>query len=175
MITIIILVLILLLVGGVAYYLKRTGEIERDPYSISSLDEVVALTDAKGEPISFESFEGGVVVVNVWASWSPFSMTELPALNELARSYEGGEVKFVGINRAEQPLQTESFLKMLPPLDRVELLYDPSDTLYRSADGFAMPETIVYNERGIIVAHIRGPVNVEELKGYIAQALDASN
>lgn len=174
MITIIILCVILLVVGGAAYYLKRTGEIARDPYSISSLDEVVALTNAQGEAVSFESFEGGVVVVNVWASWSPFSLTELPAINELARSYEGGGVKFVGINRAETPLQSESFLKMITPLDSIELLYDPNDTLYRSADGFAMPETIVYNERGIIVAHIRGPVNVEELKGYIAQALDAS-
>jgi thiol-disulfide isomerase/thioredoxin len=42
------------------------------------------------------------MVVNVWASWCPPCIEELPLLNKVSRELEG-EVDFIGINLEDDP------------------------------------------------------------------------
>lgn len=174
MYTIIILAVLLIAAGGLAYYLTQRGAVMNDPLSLRSLEDQVALTDFEGNPVSLKEYRGSVLIVNLWASWTPFSITELPLLATLVAEYNNEEVRFIAVNRAEPVLQAQAFLNTISGVDALTLLLDPGDTLYKSLGGFAMPETVVYDARGVVVAHLRGPVTADQLKAEIARALDGS-
>ncbi len=41
------------------------------------------LVDSKGEKVSMEQFKGQVIFVNVWATWCPPCIAEMPGINKL--------------------------------------------------------------------------------------------
>lgn len=52
--------------------------------------------------VSLAQVRGTPMVVNVWASWCPPCIEELPLLNKVSRELEG-EVDFIGINLEDDP------------------------------------------------------------------------
>lgn len=128
-------------------------------------------TDLAGNPLSLNEYVGKVLVVNSWASWSPDSTAELQIFAALRSKYDLDEVVILAINRAEPQTTAERYLRTLEVSDQVQLVLDPTDRYYRSIGGFAMPETIIYDRRGGIVHHQRGPLTAEQATIYIDQAL----
>jgi thiol-disulfide isomerase/thioredoxin len=62
------------------------------------------LTDLDGEPVtsSDERFEGKVVLVDLWATWCPPCLTEVPTLIELQTEYESRGLIIVAIAFEDQ-------------------------------------------------------------------------
>jgi thiol-disulfide isomerase/thioredoxin len=123
-----------------------------------------AYLNLAGEPVSLATFKGNVLVVNSWATWSPFSKDELVALSALQSTYQE-EVTVLAINRKEPPPIIRAYINM-HMLDSNAMVYlsDPTDHFYTVSGGYAMPETIVYAKDGTIAAHIRGTLNKTELE-----------
>jgi thiol-disulfide isomerase/thioredoxin len=120
-----------------------------------------------GEEVSFEAHVGKVRVVTSWASWNPFSVTDLQTFDTVASEYKDSGVVFLAINRKETKEQAERFLSTLPQLSHIEFAIDTQDTFYIAIDGYAMPETVIYDDRGTIVFHTHGITTETELKNAI--------
>ncbi len=120
-------------------------------------------TDLAGNQMSLEDHLGKVLVVNSWASWSPFSEVDLRYLSEFAEQ-TFAEVQVIAINRAENPLTAERYLRRSDQTKNILLVLDPDDRYYRSIGGFAMPETIIYDEKGEVRLHVRGELTRAEVK-----------
>lgn len=121
-----------------------------------------------GTPFSFNELRGQVRVVNVWASWSPASREELVAMDELATEFADADVAFVAINRQEPKRRIEAYLQQLPPLtDDLQLIVDETDAYYKNVEGFAMPETRIYDMAGNLHTEIRGPFEITELQAVL--------
>ncbi len=131
-------------------------------------------TDIAGNPVTLDDYLGSVLVVNSWASWSPFSAQELPRLSELSQQYSTDEVVVLAINRAEPATTAQSFLQSLNISEDVQLLLDPADAYYKRIEGYSMPETVFYNTQGDIVFHKHGLLTLEEMNQYVSQALESS-
>jgi len=129
-------------------------------------------TDLAGNPLNLDTHLGTVVVVNSWASWSPYSQTELPLLATISDEYVGEDVRFLAINRGESKESAERFLQAIGVGESVELVLDVDDKFYTSIAGYAMPETIVYDKSGNVVYHARGVIDPEILQTYITAALE---
>ena len=112
-------------------------------------------TDLSGNPVDLRTYKGKVLVINSWASWMPFSQTELPLLNQIKERY-GDSVTLLAINRMEDRALIQTYLGTLPSMPSAVFLADPADTFYRAVGGYAMPETVIYAADGTIAAHIRG-------------------
>jgi hypothetical protein len=56
-------------------------------------------------------------------------------------------------------------------MEKLVLLLDSSDALYKEIEGFAMPETIFINSRGDIIYHQRGPIKPEEVDAKVAELM----
>lgn len=126
-------------------------------------------TDLAGNPVDLRAYKGGVIIINSWASWMPFSQTELPLLNQIKERY-GDAVTLLAINRMEDTALIQAYLTTLPGMSSTIFLADPADTFYRAVGGYAMPETVVYAVDGTIVFHARGVLVESEL----VAALDAA-
>src|SRR5690242_19194058 len=53
------------------------------------------LSDLDGRPVSFAQYRGKAVFLNIWATWCPPCVAELPSIARLARSARPGRVAFV--------------------------------------------------------------------------------
>ena len=137
-----------------------------------SEDDSVYYTDIHGNQISLEQYLGKILVVTSWASWSPFSTTELTALSELSIGYNQEDVVFLAINRKETREQAERFINTLPALNSsLILVLDTRDHFYQSIGGYAMPETVIYDVRGNIVEYAHGTMNKDQIKQKIDSLL----
>ena len=110
-------------------------------------------SDMSGSEVDLTQFLGQVLVVNSWASWSPYSATELSRLAQVVSTYDGQDVVILAVNRAEPRHLAEVYLKTIEVDDKVQLIVDVDDRYYKAIGGYAMPETVFYDRNGEMVAH----------------------
>ena len=130
-------------------------------------EEGAEYTDLDGNPVDLATFKGKPLIVNAWATWIPFSQTELPLLIQAKETY-GDEITILAINRMEETIRIRSFLSTFAISENTILfLTDPTDYFYRVTGGYAMPERIFYRPDGTIEMHKRGVLTKEELSATI--------
>lgn len=153
---------------------KKNNAINESTKSIfadSKDNNFASYTDLNGNSVSLEQYLGKVLVVTTWASWSPFSGDDLLSLSEIASSHDMSKIAFIAINRKETREQAQRYANTLPELNSVVVVLDPSDHFYTSINGYAMPETVIYNQKGDVIKHIHGVINRDELKSSINEIL----
>jgi thiol-disulfide isomerase/thioredoxin len=171
----VIAALVLLLIGaGVVTYVVRNRAVqaERDQAEAALFSEEAqeAFTDLEGREVDLAGVEGEIIIATSWASWCPQCAGELELLNEVVRERNDDRVKVLALNRMEQKYQAQRFMATLPELEKITFVLDNQDHFFGSVEGYAMPETIFYNEAGEIVLHKRGNLTKEEALA----ALDAA-
>jgi thiol-disulfide isomerase/thioredoxin len=130
-------------------------------------------TDLAGNPANLDQYLGQVLVVTSWASWSPQSSSELRLLADAVEQYADDEVVMIAINRAESKAVAESYLQTININERIKLIVDSEDNYYQTIGGYTMPETLIYDRKGTIIAHKRGGLTPSEINIFIEQALSA--
>jgi len=107
------------------------------------------LRSLAGEPISLGALvQGRPAVVNLWATWCPPCVREMPVL-AAAQKRETGIV-FMFANQGEGAGQVERFVAA-QKLDLGNMLLDPGGALARSVGSRAMPTTLFYDAQGRLV------------------------
>lgn len=167
--------LLLIIIGAiVTFFVVRSDQNDIDDNAIAAFSndpEQASYTDLNGNEISLEQYLGNILVVNSWASWSPFSATDLPILQKLAGEFNSDAVTFMGINRKETKEQAARFINTMPDLNNLVLVLDPRDHFYTSVGGYAMPEVVIYNQKGTIIEHFRGDANEEKIRETVTRLL----
>ena len=124
--------------------------------------------------VALSDFRGKVVVLNVWASWCGPCRAESPLLqrwHELISRDGRGTV--LGINALDATGDARRFVEEYDLT--YPMLRDPDAAKVQGDWGVAIyPETFVIDERGRIVALIRGPVDEAWMRREVAPLLDRS-
>lgn len=109
-----------------------------------------------GGRVTSASAEGGVLVVNFWASWCVPCQEEAPVLQAFAEQWADRGVTLVGIIYNDRRSAAAGFR------DRYRLTYpqalDPGGRAALDFGVFGIPETYVIDSRGIIMAKLIGAV-----------------
>ncbi len=158
----------LLLIGSSLYYYFWY----QPPANESTFREEYALVlkDYAGNDVELADFRREILIVYAWASWCPYCGKELEYLSELKGRY-GDELSIVAVNRAEPLVEAKDFTDKLQGMEKLVLLLDSGDALYKQIDGYAMPETIFINSSGDIIYHQRGPIKPEEVNAKVAELM----
>lgn len=127
---------------------------------VSILD--ISLGTREGECTTIGDLAAPVTVVNAWASWCPFCVHELPDFARVSEEFP--EVPILAVNRGEAHAIAEEFITTLDRTGRLIFLFDGSDVLYRTIQGFSMPETIIIDNAGSMLFHKRGVMTEQELR-----------
>ncbi len=143
-----------------------------DIREFSEDEKVGVFTDLSGNPIPLIPESEQVVVINAWASWSPFTPQEFNTLAELKGVF-GDQVRFVALNRMEDPTTARAYLGTLSTYEGIEYVIDTEDTFYKTVEGYAMPETLVYDQIGNIVYHTRGLLSREEVEPILRSLIES--
>lgn len=174
---IVTILLILLIVAGAAYYAYRVSEQKRIATSdagqtLGGTESVMQFTDLDGNAVSFDAYSKNIRVINSWATWTPFSKDELVLLNNIADDYKDTQVVFIAINRKEPQERAKSYLDQLGELPNLNFVQDNDDEYFKAVDGYAMPETLVYDSNGAITLHVRGAIDEQKLRTHLDKLLE---
>lgn len=173
------ILLAIVIVLGLITYTIRTERIKREKDAAAdvlfSVQAKEAYTDIEGRDIDLQGFDNKVVVITSWASWCPQCADELMLLNGAARERNDERLQVLAINRNESKEMAQRFISTLPELERVNFVLDNQDFFFDSVVGYAMPETLFYNQAGELVVHKRGNLTPDEVRAAFDVALGSGD
>lgn len=110
-----------------------------------------ALLDRNGHPASLPQLAKQTqqpLVVNLWASWCPPCIREMPVFEEAQNTQQ--DITFVFVNQGESAQHIETFMNQ-HDLSLENVWLDQSNALGRATGAHAMPTTLFYNAQGKLV------------------------
>ncbi len=126
-----------------------------------------------GEEVTFAAIQAPLRIVNFWASWSPYSRDELPALASLKREL-GDAIEVVALNRDINPADGRAFLAELGLTSELTFAYDSEDTYFKKVGGYNMPETVFVGREGEVLEHSHGPMSMEAMRTTANRLLEGT-
>ena len=111
-----------------------------------------------GKMISLSDYKGKVVLVNVWATWCPPCVAEMPSMEKLYNKLKGQNFEILAVS-----IDAPGLAAVAPFMKKSNLtfpaLIDPEGTI-RAAYGITgVPESFIVDKQGILVKKIVGPVD----------------
>lgn len=127
------------------------------PFPIALVD----FTNATGKPVNFEQYKGKVVIVNLWATWCPPCVRELPALHRLTQTLNVDQFVLLPISIDADTAMVKPFLAEIG-LSAFNSYFDPQQDLRDVFPLDTIPATFILNEQGELVAYVRSYVDWDD-------------
>ncbi|GAB2771167.1 TlpA family protein disulfide reductase [Salinimicrobium soli] len=117
------------------------------------------LQDLEGERHTFRSSEGKVAVINLWATWCPPCIAEMPSFEKLYQEY-GNKADFYFVSSEE----TGKLKKFLEKKNLDLPVYQPLTAGPQQLQSNSLPTTFVISPSGEIVVNKTGAANWNDTK-----------
>jgi thiol-disulfide isomerase/thioredoxin len=102
-----------------------------------------------GTRVSFDEFQGKILIVNFWGTYCPPCRDELPLLESLQRAY-GERIHVVAVNFWESNYTVKSFERKNPDLN-ITVLTDSRHQVARRFHVREIPATFLFNTDGSLM------------------------
>jgi thiol-disulfide isomerase/thioredoxin len=133
---------------GALFWAATAGTITLIEQQARGMPEIT-LRSLNGELVSMNQLaQGKPLVVNLWATWCPPCIREMPVLEEAQHIYK--DVAFVFANQREQPETIHSFLEE-NRLNLNNLYRDDQAQLARAVGSNGLPTTLFYNAQSQLI------------------------
>ena len=168
--------LIALGVAAMALLTMRQAQAERAdsssvvPAAANYSAPELALNDLDGNPHSLADYRGQVILVNLWATWCPPCVEELPTLNDFYRDYAANGFVLVGVNDGEELSVVKDYVT------RTGLtfpIWDDPTYLTESAFGtMNLPSSYVIDRQGQVRLQWIGAISRAMLEEYVVPIIE---
>ena len=147
------------------------------PWDIEKLPSTPApafkLADLGGQVFSSSAFSGRTLLINFWAPWCEPCREEMPALNAVARRFQGRGLTVIGVavDNGQSELSKRFVAKTSP---QFLILQDPELKMNNAFKVFAYPTTFLVDRQGKIRRYWIGAQDWDgrELRKIIEEALN---
>lgn len=130
----------------------------------------VPLKTLSGETVTLDQLaEGKPMVVNLWATWCPPCIREMPVLEQAQNSHP--DVVFVFVNQGEHAETAAAFLDSTG-LELTHVVTDAGGQLAKVTASMALPTTLFYNADGEQVDLHRGELTAAQLEPLLKRIRD---
>lgn len=130
----------------------------------------VVLTLPNGETLDTSAFAGKPVVIVTWATWCPSCVEALSAADGALAQYRD-RVHVVAVNRTEEKSIIDDYRRVTPLPEGIIYAHDEADAYFDRIGGQSMPEVLVYDSTGRLIAHLLAAPTTDELAAYVESAL----
>jgi thiol-disulfide isomerase/thioredoxin len=143
-------------IGTVQGLVLKTGIIkpkisEEEP--ISKADYNFTLIDQQGNVLEGESLKGKTVFLNLWATWCPPCIAEMPDINNLYNEVASDEIVFIMISLDEDFNKAKAFLEKKGYDFNIYAYASTSPSVYYSK---IIPTSFVISPEGNVVVRKEG-------------------
>jgi peroxiredoxin len=109
------------------------------------------LPDLKGDAVRMADLRGKVVLLNLWATWCPPCVDEMPTLEELSKKMAGRDFVLLAISEDEEPSRVAPWVRKRG--FTFPVLLDERGKVGAELGISGYPETFIIDRRGRIVHH----------------------
>jgi ankyrin repeat protein/peroxiredoxin len=114
------------------------------------------LKDLNNQSVVLENFRGKVVILNIWATWCPPCLREMPSFKKHLEKLKRPDVVVVTVSIDTKMEKVADYVaKNQYPF---VLLHDPQDQLRKEYSGM-VPSTFVIDKQGRIIASVDGSMD----------------
>ena len=127
------------------------------PLTIGDEAPDFSLHTLAGKTVRLSSLRGKVVLINIWATWCPTCLEEMPQLQRLyddLKDHEDFQLLTISIDALGAQV-VKPFLEK-HKLDFPTLL-DPKGSIKKIYNTTGVPESFIINQKGLIVDKVIGP------------------
>ncbi|GAB2470566.1 hypothetical protein GCM10011375_38840 [Hymenobacter qilianensis] len=121
--------------------------------SASAYPHHLPLVTLDGKPVNLSELKGKVVFVNLWASWCPPCVAEMPGIHSLYQKMDPKKVAFVLLSLDENPAKAQA---MIQRRGYTFPVYFPTGPLPAPFDSNALPSTVILDPQGQVAARHEG-------------------
>jgi len=130
----------------------------------------IAFVDMEGKSVMLSDFKGQWVVVNIWATWCPPCIKEMPDLTFFHEQNKDKGAIVLGVNFENIPVEkinnfTDELMISFPIVRFADIDLNANRTPFGPLRG--LPSTYMVAPNGEIVAGRAGLVDQEILEGFI--------
>jgi cytochrome c biogenesis protein CcmG, thiol:disulfide interchange protein DsbE len=128
-----------------------------------------------GTPVTLRDYSGNVVLLNIWATWCPPCVREMPSMQRLYDQFAGEpfEIVAVSVDAATGKVDASgnpggdigafaASLSLTFPI-----LHDPDGTIQRIYRTTGVPESFVIGKDGVIYRKVAGATDWDH-EGYVS-------
>ncbi len=112
------------------------------------------MTDLAGKVVSFESLKGKVIFLNIWATWCPPCIAEMPNIQRLYEKVGSDKIAFVLLSVDQKG--RDKVQKFISKKGFTFPVYLPASQLPEEFQSPAIPTTYIISPEGQIVAQQQG-------------------
>lgn len=161
-----------LLLGALALGLRHDPKQIPSPLVGKPLPAIAGVT-LDGQPVDLaRAGAGGPMLVNVWASWCESCAVEHPVVVAAAREF-GNRVAFIGLNYRDKLAPGKAWLAERGNAYRWSF-FDPEGRAGIELGVYGVPETFFVAADGTVLAKHVGPLEADELRGYLKRLFGIS-
>ena len=129
-----------------------------DESKFERADYNVPLMSLNGERVFLSDFKGEVIFMNLWATWCPPCIAEMPNIQALYDSIENDDINFVMLSLDEDPEKARAFIQKKGYTFPVYFYFGRRPGVYNSS---VVPTTYIISPEGNIVSKKRGMANYD--------------
>jgi thiol-disulfide isomerase/thioredoxin len=128
------------------------------------------LKTIEGKEVNVKSLKGKVVFMNLWASWCPPCIAEMPGIQKLYDKIDKSKVAFVMLSLDEDQQKGKRFIERKKFTFPV---YFPSNGLPEDFYSSAIPTTFILGPDGTIITRHEGMADfdTEEFRNYLTSLI----
>jgi peroxiredoxin len=175
-----IIIIVLAIVAGVLLFAlqqKKSFQRSFEPVTLDvgkpAPDFTLARLDRK--MVSLSDYRGKVVLVNIWATWCPPCVAEMPSIEKLYQQLKGNAFEILAVSLDEQGVSV-----LAPFMKKYNLtfpaLIDTHGITKIAYKTTGVPESFIINKQGILAKKIVGPLDwsAPEVLGFLQQLIQKS-
>lgn len=141
---------------------------QTEPKLVTSAD--ILFKDKDGQTVSLKSLEGKVVFINLWATWCPPCIAEMPSIQKLYNEIGEQNIVFLMVDVDNQFKRSQKFMEKkgfnLP-------IYTPASVIPENIFDGTIPTTLILDKQGRKVMLHKGMANYAD-KDLIAHLKELS-
>ncbi|MBI1987011.1 MAG: TlpA family protein disulfide reductase [Nitrospinae bacterium] len=153
---------LLLAVGFFSYLLLKPADLKNSKQiprlQMGQLAPDFSFPDLEGRKVRLSSLRGRVVLLNIWATWCPTCIEEMPSLQKLHESFQDRDLAVVSVSIDVLGEQVVAPFMKKYGLSFPALL-DPRGQIKKAYTTTGVPESFIIDRQGVVVHKVIGPRN----------------
>ena len=140
------------------------GSDEPRPFAVEAIDPPqaapeLAFLDQKGHATNLADFRGRVVVLNLWATWCPPCISEMPSLDRLASRLAEEPFSIVAVSLDREGKRVVDAFYHRAGLATLPQYFDPRGRVAKDLATTGLPATVVIDHEGREIGRLNGSID----------------